>query len=95
MMSLMTMILLMSDFIITSNEIYDDLNNFVDDFYLEAELIEEAKCELINFNKLEDMTLSRGVAYINETSGGYMVTYNGLNAYLKVENRMIIDYTIK
>ena len=89
------MILLMSDFIITSNQIYDDLNNFIDDFYLEVELIEEAKCELINFNKLEDMTLSRGIAYVSETSGGYLASYNGLNVYLKVEDRMIVDYTIK
>lgn len=89
------MILLMSDFVITSNQIYDDLNNFTNDFYLEAELIEEAKCELINFNKLEDMNLSRGIAYVSETSGGYNITYNGLNVYLKVEERMIVDYTIK
>lgn len=89
------MILLMSDFIITSNQIYDDLNDFIDDFYLEVELIEEAKCELINFNKLEDMNLSRGIAYISETNGGYNVSYNGLNIYLKVEDRMIVDYMIK
>lgn len=91
----MTMILLMSDFIITSNQIYDELNTFINEFYLEAELIEEAKCELINFNKLEDMSLSRGIAYVNEAYDGYNVSYNGLNVYLVVEDRMIVDYTIK
>ena len=85
----------MSDLIITSYDIYADLDEFTDSFYDEAELITQAKCRLINDGELCDMQLSKGLAEVSETAGGYFVCYNGMDILLEVKDRMISDYTIR
>lgn len=85
----------MSDLIITSYNIYADLDGFTDDFYDEAELISEAKCQIVNTGKLESMYLSKGMASVSTADDGYYVSYNGMYIFLEVRDRMISDYTLK
>ena len=95
MMNCLILIMAMSDLLITSYNVYNDLDAFSDSFYDEAELISEAKCQLINTGELEDMNLSKGMATVSPVDNGYYVTYNGLCIFLEVKDRMISDYTLK
>lgn len=95
MINMMTMILAIADYLIVLNKIDDNLYNFIDDFYDEAELINEAKCYLLNNSTLEDLSLSKGVAVVSKHFNGYDISYNGLNIYLEVEDNIVTDYTIK
>ncbi|MBR2577922.1 MAG: hypothetical protein IKE38_03225 [Erysipelotrichaceae bacterium] len=85
----------MSDLLVTSHTVYADLDDFTERFRDEAELINEAKCQLFSFNELRNMSLSKGAATVSEYENGYYVRYNGLELYLEVNGRMISDYTIK
>lgn len=89
------MILAIADYLIVLNKIDDNLYNFIGDFYDEAELINEAKCYLLNYSNLQDMPLSKGMAYVEKHLDGYDISYNGLNIYIEVEDNIVIDYTIK
>ena len=89
------MIMAMSDYLITSNNAYIDLEEFIDSFALEAELINEAKCFLINYHYLEDMNLSSGTAYFYQNGSNYNVEYAGLRFYIETNDQMITNYNVE
>lgn len=95
MMNCLSLILAMSEYIMTADSIYIKLNDFMDSFKDEAEIINKAKCELANYGKLSDFYLSNGIANVNEDGPNYRVSYNGLNLYLYIDGKMIADYSIE
>lgn len=95
MINIMTLIITMADYLLCNTKIDDDLLNFIDDFYYEAELINEAKCYLINNHELKDLSLKKGIAYVKPYNNGYLIEYAGLNIYLETMNDILIDYIIK
>ena len=95
MLNCLTLITAMSDHLVTSYTVIAGLDAFTDEFYDEAELINEAKCQLLCSGELGSMQLSKGIADVSEYANGYYVYYNGLELYLEVKDRMISDYTIR
>ena len=85
----------MSEYLITTNNVYIRLDEFYDSFAMEVELIDKAKCELANYGKLSDLTLSNGTAYVYEDGPDYRVYYNGLSFHLYITDNMISDYSIE
>ena len=67
----------------------------MDSFYDEAELINEAKCLLVNYGKLENMNLSKGTCEVYEDGNFYRVYYNGLSFLLEVKDKMIVNYKVQ
>ena len=94
MINILTLILAINNYLITTNNIEADLYNFIDDFSLEAELINKAKCVLLNEGDLDDLFLANGIAYVNKNNNDYYISYGDLNILLKVDDRIIIDYII-
>lgn len=83
-----------SEYIITSNNVYIKLNEFVDSYKCEAELISSAKCDLLNYGKLEDFDISDGTVYVYGNGDGYTLEHDGVTYNIKVEDSLIIDYSI-
>lgn len=90
MMSSMSLLLAMSDFIINANDIYYLLKNDIDNFSKEAKVIDEAKCYLINYKNLDDFDYDGAYGY--ETGDGYKLIYDDLIINLVVEDGIITDY---
>jgi len=83
-----------SEYLITSNNVYLKLNEYTDTFEAEALMIEECKCQLVNFNTIEDFSTSCGDAYIEKDGSNYYVDYYGHTYYLETIDNMIVDYSI-
>ena len=81
----------MADYIINANKVYVLLQDSIDDFAIEAKIIDEAKCYLVNYGNLDDFDYDG--AYTYETGKGYMLIYNGLVINLEIEDKMIVDYS--
>lgn len=77
-------------YIINANNIYIDLLNNVQEFQKEAEIIDDLKCYLINFNNLDEYYYP-GVD-INEISSGYEIIYDDRDLLIEVKEGMIVNY---
>ena len=91
MMSSLTIIVTMADYIINANKVYIMLKESIDEFDKEARIIDEAKCYLVNYENLDNFNYDG--AYTYETGRGYMLIYNGLVINLEIEEKMISDYS--
>ena len=91
----MTMIIAISNYLITYNKINGELKDFIDDFYDEAKLINEAKCYLLNNGKLDNYLLSNNEVSVEKIDNKYLLSYNDCSYLLSIEDKMIIDYSIE
>lgn len=91
MISSISLIIAMSDYIITSNNILIMLKDNIDSFEKEARIIDEAKCYLINYDTLDDFEYLGVSAY--EVGNYYYINYDGLNIKLEVKDGMILSYS--
>ena len=94
MMSSLSLILVMSEYLITCNSIYSELEDFIDSFEQEAEVLNAAKCILLNNGKISDMQLSQGTAYVEDLGGTCRIRYNSLEMIVEISDRMISDYQL-
>lgn len=81
----------MSDYLSSCNKVYALLKSSAESFKNEAQIIDEAKCYLINYKNLDDFEYDD--AYIYETGGGYCLIYNELVINLEIEDGMISNYS--
>ena len=91
----MTMIIAISNYLITYNKINGELKDFIDDFYNEAKLINEVKCYLLNNGKLDNFLLSNGEVSVEKIDNKYLLSHNDCSYLLSIEDKMIIDYSIE
>lgn len=91
MMLTITIILAVSDYLISANNIYYDIKNSLEYFKDEAIIIDEAKCHLINYKNLDDFSYNGAYAY--ETGSGYNLVYKGVVYSLEVDEGIILDYS--
>ena len=94
MMSSLSLILAMSEYIITCDRIYSELEDFIGSLEDEAEVLNAAKCTLLNYGKISDMQLSKGTASVEDLGGSCRIRYNGLNLVVEISDRMISDYQL-
>lgn len=94
MMGTMSIVILIADYIITANNIYINLDEFYDDFALEAKIINEAKCLVAN-DMLEDFYVDGYLVSVYKDGSDYVLSYNGLDMAIKVEDKMITYLDIK
>ncbi len=84
----------MSEYIITANNVEIRLKEFIEEFENEAEIINEAKCILLNYGVLEDYDLKKGRTQVSNSGSNYIVEYNGTCLYLEVEDNLVVDFDI-
>lgn len=84
----------MADYVITSNNIYINLDEFYDDFAIEAKIINEAKCLVAN-DMLEDFYIDEGLVSVYEDGSDYILSFGLLELSIKVEDRMITYMDIR
>lgn len=84
----------MADYVITSNNIYINLDEFYDDFAIEAKIINEAKCLVAN-DMLEDFYIDEGLVSVYEDGSDYILSFGLLELAIKVEDRMITYMDIR
>lgn len=86
--------MMISEYIILANEIYIDLDEFYDEFYLEAKVINEAKCVIANNDELIDFYVDGILINVVNEGSNYIFYFNGLEYILTVEDKMITYYDI-
>lgn len=84
-----------TNYLICANTVYIDMNDFYDDFKIEAEMINTAKYLLSEGKTLETYEISEGVVNVTSDNNLYYLECNGINLSLNVEDRMIIDYKVR
>lgn len=91
MMSVMSLLILMSEYIVSANNIFLELKGNLALFEKEARLIDEAKCYLVNYKNLDNFEYENAYIYANNDT--YYIEYQDLNIRLKTKDGMIIDYS--
>lgn len=84
-----------TNYLICANTVYIDMNDFYDDFKIEAEMINTAKYLLSDGKELETYEIDEGVVNVTSDNNLYYLECNGINLSLNVEDRMIIDYKVR
>ena len=80
-----------TNYLICANSVYIDMNDFYDDFKIEAEMVNTAKYLIGSGKEIEnydDVNVSRN-------GNLYYLECNGIHLTITVENRMIIDYKVR
>ena len=95
MMMALEMIMIYTNYLICANTVYFDMNDFYDDFKIEAEMINTAKHLLSGGKTLESYEIDEGVVNVICDGCCYYLECNGINLSLNVEDRMIIDYKVR
>lgn len=95
MMMALEMIMIYTNYLICANTVYFDMNDFYDDFKMEAEMINTAKHLLSEDKTLETYEIDEGVVNVTSDNNLYYLECNGINLSLNVEDRMIIDYKVR
>ena len=84
-----------TNYLICANTVYIDMNDFYDDFKVEAEMINTAKHLLSDGKELETYEIDEGVVNVTSDNNLYYLECNGINLSINVEDRMIIDYKVR
>lgn len=92
MMGTLTIIMMMSEYIITANNVYINLNDFYDNFSIEAKIISEAKCIVANYGELKDFYIDEGYVSVEDLNGSYVLSFNDLSYKISIEDKMITYY---
>lgn len=95
MMMALEMIMIYTNYLICANTVYIDMNDFYDDFKVEAEMINTAKHLLSGGKTLETYEIDEGVVNVTSDNNLYYLECNGVNLSINVEDRMIIDYKVR
>lgn len=89
------MIMIYTNYLITANSIYSELNDFYDDFSIEAQMIQKAKCILNCDDELTDYYIDEGLVQVANYGDEYYLDCNGIELTLVVQDRMIIDLKVR
>lgn len=90
MISTISILVALLDYISTANLIFIKLEDNIDLFEKEFYLIDEIKCHLINYKDLDEFEYDG--AYIYESNNKYHIRYEDLNIELEVNDGRIYDY---
>lgn len=88
------MILAKSDMIYKSDLALVNLNDYKDSFYYIANIINKAKCTLIQNEELDDFMIDGRIVNVYTNSEGYDLYFEKYKITLVVYDSMIIDYEI-
>lgn len=94
MMGTLSIVMLIADYVITANNVYINLDEFYDNFVIEAHIINEAKCLVAN-DMLEDFYIDEGLVSVYEDGSDYILSFYDIDIGIKVEDKMIIYYEIR
>ncbi len=95
MMMAIEMIMIYTNYLITANSIYSELNDFYDDFSIEAQMVQKAKCILNCGDDLVDYYIDEGLVQVTSLNDEYYLECNGINLTLVVRDRMIVDLKVR
>lgn len=93
MMSTISILIAVCDYINTANNIYIDLENNIDSFKEEVSLIDNAKCYLINYKTLDGFDYY-GTSVI-EDGDTYYLEFEGKTIKLNTYEGMILSYSFE
>lgn len=85
---------MIAEYVITANNVYINLGEFYDDFSIEAKIINEAKCQVANDKELTDFYIDEGLVSVYQLGSGYVLSFNGIEYKLTIEDKMITYYEI-
>lgn len=95
MMMVIEMIMIYTNYLIMANSVYSELNEFYDDFVIEAQMIQKAKCILNCDGDLNNFEIEAGPVIVTRYDNEYYLNCNGLSLTLVVDDRMIVDYKVR
>lgn len=84
-----------TNYLITANSIYSELNDFYDDFSIETQMIQKAKCILNCDDELTDYYIDEGYVQVANYGDEYYLNCNGIELTLVVQDRMIVDLKVR
>ena len=84
-----------TNYLITANSIYSELNDFYDDFSIETQMIQKAKCILNCDGELTDYYIDEGLVQVSNYGDEYYLDCNAIELTLVVRDRMIIDLKVR
>ena len=84
-----------TNYLITANSVYSELNDFYDDFSIEALMVQKAKCVLNCDDELSDFYIDEGFVSVSNYGDEYYLDCNGIALTLVVKDRMIIDLKVR
>lgn len=93
MMTSMSLILTMSEYIINANEIYIALKDNIEEFKKEALIIDYVKCVLINKEELNDFYIDETYVSVYQNAEYYYLDYDDIELKLEVVDGVIEDYS--
>lgn len=85
---------MIAEYVILANNVYIDLDEFYDDFYIEAKVINKAKCIVANNIPLEDFYIDEGLVSVYTQGSDYILSFNGVEYKLAIEENMITYYEV-
>lgn len=83
-----------TNYLICANSVFINVDEYLDDFKIEVEMINKAKC-IVSYGQLEDFEIECGSVSVNYDGNLYYLECNGINISLKVEDGMILEYKIR
>ena len=88
---MMTLIAAKSDFICKANEAYRNLQEYEEIFAMEANVLNRAKCLLLQGRPLEEIDLPVSVY---PTGSGYILLLEGYRLEIYVYEKQIVDFVM-
>lgn len=70
------------------------LKNYQDNFEIETLVITNAKCQLLQDNKIEDFNVNGFSVYVSQTSNGYNLECLNYVFDITVNDNLVIDYVV-
>lgn len=91
MMSIMNILMIKNDFIIASDEVYDNLKNYEELFAKEAMILNYVKCELLQNDDLDDFSIN-GIDVFISYNNDYYLKFDDKTLIINVKDKQIMDY---
>lgn len=90
----MSLIALKSDYIISANNVYNNLIQLEDIYEKQAQVISYAKYTLLRNEELEDYVINGIYVSVYKTSSGYELCFDEYSIDIDVYDKQIVDFSV-
>ena len=93
MLLVLSLMNLISDYLLNANQIYADLLAYNADFKMEVAIIAQAGCQLLENDDIEDFYLDGVYVNVEKNDNSYLLTCADLKLRIETQQRMITYYS--